>query len=162
MSKEAEEKLDQVLELLHQQRRVPASSTSKEKPAAAAGESAALGVPVDNVDLYMQIRSRLLKDPKVLQVLAQQPTIEIRETLATVELDGNSLRGRLALLISKGFFNEPHTANAAFDELKRRGFRTAKPNVYRECDKLAELGYLTKEEGGYQAVPDMSFKVVRS
>ncbi len=43
--------------------------------------------------------------------------------------------------------------NTAFNELKRRGVKTAKPNVYRELDALAELGFATKEPAGYQRVP---------
>jgi hypothetical protein len=39
-----------------------------------------------------------------------------------------------------------------FVELQRRGQSTAKPNVYRELDKLALHGFLTKEDGGYRVV----------
>jgi Fe2+ or Zn2+ uptake regulation protein len=46
------------------------------------------------------------------------------------------------------------TGSAAYVELReRRGFSTSKPNVYRELDNFAEMGFVTKEEGGYRAVP---------
>jgi hypothetical protein len=34
--------------------------------------------------------------------------------------------------------------------------------VYRELDKLAELGFLTKEDGGYQAVAGMKVRIIES
>ena len=36
--------------------------------------------------------------------------------------------------------------HAAFQEPQRRGLSSAKPNVYREADRLAELGFLTVEQ----------------
>ena len=62
-------------------------------------------------------------------------------------------------LIADGFFDEPRAGNAAFEELKRRGFQTAKPNVYREADKLAEQGFLTREAAGYQKAPGARVRV---
>jgi Fe2+ or Zn2+ uptake regulation protein len=53
-------------------------------------------------------------------------------------------------------------ANAAYEELKRLGRRVAKPGVYRECDKLAELGFLTREADGYQAVEGMKIRTVEA
>ena len=66
----------------------------------------------------------------------------------TIEATDQTLFGRLALLITEGFFDEPRNGNQAFVELKRRGKSTAKPNVYRELDRLAEQGFLTKQDGG--------------
>jgi hypothetical protein len=37
-----------------------------------------------------------------------------------------------------------------------------KPNVYKECDALTELGFLTKEDGGYQAVPGMKISITEA
>ena len=77
-----------------------------------------------------------------------------------IEADDSTLRGRLAVLISQGFFDAAPTGNTAFNELKRRGAGSAKPNVYRELDKLAELGFVTKEPtGGYLTVPGMKVNV---
>jgi Fe2+ or Zn2+ uptake regulation protein len=47
-----------------------------------------------------------------------------------------------------------------FVELQRRGQSTAKPNVYRELDKLALHGFLTKENAGYLAVKGMKINIV--
>lgn len=111
--------------------------------------------------LYQAIRRRLSRDPAVLCVMAVKPELRVEITRHVVEVSHSTLRGRLAELISEGFFETGETGNAAYNELRRRGFSTAKPNVYRELDKLAELGFLTKEEGGFQAVEDMVVNVVR-
>jgi hypothetical protein len=110
---------------------------------------------------YEDFKRRLLSDPQVLDVLAERPEIEVRLIRPTVQLDGGTLRGKLALLISEGWFESPRNGNAAYIELRgRRGFPTAKPNVYRELDKLTEMGFLVKEAGGYQAVKEMKVRIV--
>jgi hypothetical protein len=116
----------------------------------------------ENAQLYQAIRHRLLKDAAVLRVLAEKPTIRVEVVRSVVEASGSTLRGRLALLVAEGFFKSAATGNAAYVELQRRAFSTAKPNVYRELDKLAELGFLTKEQGGYLAVAGMLVNIVEA
>jgi hypothetical protein len=109
--------------------------------------------------LYRQIFIRLLQDlpehPTVLQLVASRPEIMVRVQKQTVELDGTTLRGRLAILISENFFVDVVNANIAHKELQKRGVGSASPNVYRELDKLAEMGFLFKLKEGYQSVPGM-------
>jgi hypothetical protein len=105
--------------------------------------------------LYEKILARLLKEPAIMELRTRKPEIRIAETREVIEVDGKTLRGRLAKLIDSGYFDEPHTASAAWTELQRLGFSTAKPNVYKECDNLAEMGFLTKEDGGYRVVVEM-------
>ncbi len=153
MSNKTDEKLDRLLELLADR------AGPSEAPAARA---AAAPVSSDEEARYQRFKARLMKEaPKLLRVLALAPEIEVEETRETIEVDGKSLRGRLARLILKGFFAEPRTGNAAFNELKRLGQSTAKPNVYRECDKLAEMGFLTKEGEGYRVVDEMKARITR-
>lgn len=59
----------------------------------------------------------------------------------------------IAFLTKRG--EDPATGNAAWKELDKRGTGSAKPNVYRELDKLTEMGFLVKVDGGYQSVPGM-------
>jgi hypothetical protein len=109
--------------------------------------------------LYQWIKRRAMQDPELLTLLVSKPELRIKVERPVLEVNGNSLRGALGLLITKGFFKAPVTASAAYSELVRIGRRVAKPGVYAECDKLAELGFLTKEEGGYQSVADMKVHV---
>jgi len=109
--------------------------------------------------LYSQILSRLLQDlpehPRVLQLVASRPEIMVRVQKKTVELDDTTLSGRLAILISEGFFGEKNSGHSAWQELEKRGIGSSKPNVYRALDKLTEMGFLLKLDGGYQSAPGM-------
>ena len=112
-------------------------------------------------DIYRKIVDMAQKDPVVLRVLTQRPEIEVAVERKKIQMDGSTVPGRLAILISEGWFDENKTGNAAFDELKRRGASCAKPGVYAQCDKLAEMGFLFKElPAGYRANPAMKVNVV--
>ncbi|HEY3972354.1 MAG TPA: hypothetical protein VGM18_05070 [Candidatus Sulfotelmatobacter sp.] len=88
------------------------------------------------------------------------PVIDVSVRKYVIEADDSTLKGRLAVLISQNFFDSAKTGNAAYVEMQRRGFSTAKPNVYRELDKLAEMGFLTKEgTEGYRTVSGMKVNV---
>lgn len=159
MSANVEKKLDTLIELM-----TKAFTTRIEPPPSAESlrppPIELSGPPFDEEALYQRFKARLVKEaPAVLKVIGRIPEIEVTDVREVLELDGKTLRGRLALLITKGFFDEPKTGNAAYNELQRLGVATSKPNVYRECDKLAEAGFLTKEVEGYKAVPDR--KIVR-
>ncbi len=140
-----------------------AATSSQQARANADGGSAAVpaifhpahlnGHDLDNI--YEYIRDRAAKDPGVLELLLNRPELQIHVIRQKISTNGDTLRGQLALLISKKFFDKPQNGNAAFNELKRLGFPCAKPNVYRELDKLAQLGFVTKEDSGYQAVVGM-------
>jgi hypothetical protein len=101
--------------------------------------------------IYDEIKHRAKNDPGILQLLAARPELRVQIERPVLEVDGKTLRGGLALLLHKGFFSAPKNGNTTFNELQRLGRKTAKPNVYRELDNLAELGFLTKEPDGYQA-----------
>ncbi len=114
-------------------------------------------------DLYQRFKARLAADaPAILQVATIRPEIDVTVTRRKIEADEGTLQGRLAILISEGFFADVTSANTAFNELVRRGKGSAKPNVYKECDKLATLGFLTKEDGGYKAVTGMKVNIVKA
>lgn len=102
-------------------------------------------------DIYAYVKSRAQDDPGILQLLAAKPELRVTIEPRTIEITDGTLRGWLAVLISKGFFTEPRNGNVAFLELQRQGKKLAKPNVYRELDNLAEMGFVTKEDSGYQA-----------
>jgi len=76
-------------------------------------------------------------------------------------MDSKTLGGKLAEMIANGFFNSATTGHKAFQELQRVGFRTAKPNVYRELKKIATMGFVTEEKDGYQAVKSMKVNIIQ-
>lgn len=112
--------------------------------------------------LYRYIVDRAQRDPALLKAMVQRPELRVTVQRQTIDADGGSLRGALALLIAGKFFDSPQNGNAAFNELKRLGRAVAKPNVYRELDKLAEMGFVTKEDTGYHAVPGMKIQIVET
>lgn len=127
---------------------------------APSGETTAPAL-ADIDSIYAEVKKRAMAEsPAILKLLAGRPEIELSVTRHTIEMNEKTLGGRLAKLIVDGFFDDGATASAAHTELQRLGRGSAKPNVYRECDKLAELGFLTKESNGYRSVGGMKINVV--
>lgn len=118
-------------------------------PANGNGVKLVMGTDLDAI--YREMKRRAENDPGILQLLAAKPELRVTIEPKTIQITDGTLRGWLALLISKGFFAEPRNGNTAFNELQRQGRKVAKPNVYRELDTLAEWGFVTKEETGYQS-----------
>ena len=119
---------------------------------------------MDNEALYQAIKARLIaeatEDPRILEVLVRQPEIRVKIARHTIEVGDDTLRGRLALLIHEGFFDEAKESGKAFAEVTRRGFKTAHPNVSRELQELARMGFLTRSNKWYAAVAAMKRNVV--
>jgi DNA-binding HxlR family transcriptional regulator len=116
------------------------------------------GAPSLN-DIWLYVKKRATSDPLVLQLLREQPELQVKVTRNVIEMTDRTLAGQLAVLIHKGFFESPTTGQSAFNELQRLGKKISKPNVYRELDKLADLGFVTKEDAGYQVVKTMKVNI---
>jgi hypothetical protein len=122
-------------------------------------------VPVDGngvVDerTYQAIKRRLLDEPEVLRVVAQRKQIDVEVKRETVTLDGASWMGRVAGLIAEGFFDEPRKSGHVFKEATRRGATGVGARADEACKKLLVAGFLTREEDGYLAVPNMKVNIV--
>lgn len=99
--------------------------------------------------MFRRFRDRLLRDPIVLKVLATEKRIEVVTKEQTIEADGSTMAGRVALLLRDGFYDEGKTGNATWMELRRRGY-PSKANVppgslYEFLTRLAADGFLTVE-----------------
>lgn len=118
---------------------------------------------IDDADaLYEAIKARALadSDPKILALFSRTAEIEVTKTVERIRMDTKNQPGLLAALIADGFFASPVTGTTVVDELKRRGRSVHHANVYRDLNRLAEQGFLTKEGDGYQAVPDMKVNII--
>lgn len=124
----------------------------------------ATGAPaaLDMDAIYAEVKRRAAADPGILTLLTTKPEITVKVSRPAIEMNDSTLSGRCAGLVAEGFFDETTTANAAFAELKRRGFPCAVPSVYRACDQLTLQGFLTKLPGGYRSVPGMKVRIVES
>jgi hypothetical protein len=112
--------------------------------------------------IVAELKRRAAREPELIALLTKRPEIVVKVERPTIELTDATLVGRCAGLIAEGFFDETATASAAYTELKRRGFSTAKPNVYKACDTLTLQGFLTKETNGYRAVEGMKVRIVEA
>jgi hypothetical protein len=111
--------------------------------------------------LYQGIRDRALKEgPQILELLIQRPELRVKIERPVLEVDAKSNRGRVAILLHAGFFKQPVPVAAVVKECERRGFVFSKPRMYEAVDQVAEIGFLTKEDGGFQAVPGMKVSTV--
>jgi hypothetical protein len=138
-----------------------AQRSSSGPPQTSAAQRTEIADPRAFVDgIYDEVKRRLVEEaPHLLEVVKVKPELRVQVKRERIEAKDDTLFGRLAVLVAEGFFDEGATGNAAFNELERRGRGSAKPNVYRECDKLAALGFLTKEANGYKAVQGMKVHI---
>ncbi|MBZ5522232.1 MAG: hypothetical protein LAP21_08320 [Acidobacteriia bacterium] len=153
--KEALRLVREVRGTLSKQGSPPGAAAGSEVPAAAHPPvQTSAQIHDDETKLFNGLLSRLLQSPGLLlEISALQPEIVVQTRKQVIEIAGDTLRGRLARLIAENFFDAGANGQRAFDECKRRGWSTAKPNVYRELDKLAEMGFLLKEPQGYTKSP---------
>lgn len=121
-----------------------------------------VGVAYDLDTIWDDVKRRAKTDPGVLVLLRTVPEIELKVVRQTVQMTEETLIGRLVKLLAEGFFDAGRTASAAHTELQRLGRGSAKPNVYKACDKLTEMGFLTNESNGYKAVEGMKVNVVEA
>ncbi len=137
-----------------------APNTDDERPGAKLVSSCHRRAVMDSV--YTEITRRAASAPGVLQLLQARPEIVVTVKRPVIETDGDSLRGRLALLIVGGYFDKPVNASATHKEMARRGWGHDKRRVYEACDALATLGFLTIESDGYQAVPETKVDIKKT
>lgn len=155
-------RIDQALGPQEVKRRARAEVGAEPVPAVTGGMPAGFEEAV-----YQRVLARLLKEPALVKVLATETRMEIHVVEKVIDVDGDSLRGRLGLLLAEGFFDgEGRSGQNAFDELIRRGAKVAKPSIYREMDLLTEDGFFVKETDSkkgnrYVAVPGRKPKVRR-
>lgn len=136
------------------------------RPANSAGQHPASNGKHDLDAIYSYVLDRASKDPFVLLQLSQQRSeIRITRERKTIECTANNLRGALAILISEKFFDGTREFADVRKDLIRRGFLGSKaPNlqISQALQGLVELGFLTKEDTGYQAVAGMKVNILEA
>jgi len=110
--------------------------------------------------MYQAIRSRLVKDPVVLKVIATKPQLDVEVTRETIAVDGKTWLGLAARLVADGFFDDPRKVGDVYNEGKRIGFSGVRVRADEAVKKLVVMGFLTREGNTYLAVPDMKVNVV--
>jgi hypothetical protein len=113
-------------------------------------------------EIYRYVRTRAAKDPLMLQLLQQSPELLVKIERPVLTIDSNTLHGRMCQLVSEGFFKQPQTAKVATAEAVRRGWchpKTPFMRVQDPLEKLAGMGFLTRETDGYLVVPGMKVSI---
>jgi hypothetical protein len=113
--------------------------------------------------MYERLVARLLRDPEVIRLSLTRPVIQVEVATPTLALDGSSLKGRVALLISKDFFATTRRHSEIKRELERTGTSVHSSNLSNTLNDLVKLGFLTYESpAGYLGVPEMKVHVRRN
>jgi hypothetical protein len=120
---------------------------------------------VDIDALLMEFTTRARKDPAIIQLLREIPEMRVKTTRPILSIDGSTMQGRLCQLITEGFFKKPQSAKLATAEAVRRGWchpKTPMMRVQDPLDKIAGMGFLTREADGYLVVPGMKINIVEA
>lgn len=117
----------------------------------------------DSEAIYQFVKQRLSKEaPALLRVLTIKPEIEVTVERKTVKVDNSKWLGRVAGLIAEGYFDTPRKAGEVFREASRRGMPGVAPRADEACKSLLTMGFLTRDDDGFQAVRDMKVRIVEA
>lgn len=136
-----------------------------EQSIVAAAVAAADGDGIPNLDeIYQHVIDRARKDPGVLQLLTTSPELRVTVERRVINANGDSMQGKMAILIADKFFDKPRSIDEIRAECLRRGFFAAKTNnaVFTQRGSLSDmlkLGFFTLEAGCYQVVPGMKVHI---
>lgn len=120
-------------------------------------------LPTDDIDaLYQQIKQRILEDKVTLSLLSTRREIEVRVERRTLQVDGATAKGRIARLISEGFFDAGATNSGTRTELKRTGADANNATIARVLNDLKADGFLTEEGDRFRAVVGMKVHVIQN
>jgi hypothetical protein len=139
--------------------------------ASAAPKNGDLKQKVFIANLEEQIRTELFRmaknDPQAVAVIAQLaqtfPELKVTKERRVMQMNSTDTYGRIALLLSENFFDNPRNQGEVTKEFKRRGWfeqKTSNAAVIKPMAKFTEWGFFTNEADGYQAVPGMKVNVV--
>jgi hypothetical protein len=122
-------------------------------------------MPTDFDATYAAFKARLLRelptDPALFKVLTHKPELMVEVARKVVQIDGTSLRGRVARLLAAGFFDDGKKQTAVRNELKRTGPDVNDGNLYQNLKGLVTDGFLTIEtDKSYRSVQGMKVNVV--
>lgn len=106
------------------------------------------GWTMEEESLYQKFKARLLKEaPGLLQVMTTAPELEVVVTRETLQIDGKSLRGRVAKLVARGFLDAGKKNGEVTNELSRTGPSAHPSNVLKELHVLLAGGFVHRTEG---------------
>lgn len=134
------------------------SDPSRGQPIVPAGAVAGgKAITLDEEALYRRFKARFIDDartdPILLQLIAAQPEIVVGIEHRTVELDGSTLKGRLAILAARGFFKDGKSQADTNRELGRTGAQAHTGRLSEAFSALVIEGIFTREDSGFRLAP---------
>jgi hypothetical protein len=142
----------------------PSQSSGQASPPESNGHGLRFTVP-DLDYIYGYVKSRAAVDPTILEILTHRPEIRVKVERQVIHAKGDTMDGRLALLIHEGFFDKPRDRSAVGAELRRRGALADKANLKILSPYLAKLtsyGFLTREGDEFKAVAEMKVQIAKA
>lgn len=121
--------------------------------------------------LLRRLRADLLKEPAVLRLLTEKPSLTVEVRRPTIEANGDTLKGRIARLLADGFFEDARLQSEVIAAMARTGYDADDRNTTKELNGLALLGFLTIEDAtdsrgrarrGFKAVEGMLVNVLET
>jgi hypothetical protein len=142
----------------------PETNTSPAKGAAAIERPAQIpggGAGLDQI--WQFVREQITRDPALMALAANRPEIEVATMRPTITMSDDDNTGRIALLLSEGFFDGARRVQDVYEEFRARGWMkgTGRPtDLNMGFRRLNELGFLRLVgQAVYQAVPGMKVRI---
>jgi hypothetical protein len=154
-----------------QQRPGADATAPTRRPEAAPARTFTAEESFENESLYQAFKARLIKelpgDARLMQVVLSRPELKVLVKREVLEVNGDTLRGRIARLLADGFFDDAKAPGATIQELLKRGASAdVKFNTSKELMALTSLGFLIKlgktSDSKYEAVPGMKVNIVEA
>jgi hypothetical protein len=166
VSKELEAKIDLLIQTISGGRGIiPPPAATNETPRTPPDVVERHNIPFDQI--YQEIKARLLQElpqePALLRIIANRPELQVTVERQIVEVSEQSPEGRIGKLIAEGFFDSPVLPGDVLKEMLRRGWVAKKTPVVRAshaCEKMAQKGFLTREDKAYKAAAGMKVNLV--
>lgn len=109
--------------------------------------------------LYRAFRNRMIDelrvDPVFVKLLASQPEIELALEPRVIDLEGSTLKGRIARLIAGGFMDEARRPGTVKAELMRTGTEPNGGHLSTALSDFVKDGILTREGEGFRKAPGL-------
>ena len=113
--------------------------------------------------IYAMVKQRLIDEaPGILKIVTIRPELEVQVQRETVTVNNNKWLGRVAGMITEGYFDSPRKAGEVFREAARRGMPGVAPRADEACKSLLLMGFLTREDEGFKAVKGMKVRIVEA
>jgi len=148
--------------------RVAMTPAAREIPKGADPAAAPLMPPAEYLSLADRIREDVLaiirKDPSLIRLAVEKPAIEVTVRQKVLSIDDSGVPGKIAKLMSEGFFGNPRTFEEVRAELVRRGVdkKTNSAVIGKPLYQFTKSGFFYRDGDKYFLAPDAVVTMVEA